>query len=102
MQIFVRLLVCHLALLIVFVGTWIIGFIVMIPVVSVLENHKALKIVGPAIAILLIIGGLCVYIYALYKIYHFSLVPFIVYATIPIITFVTIGYAFLKTVRFGW
>ena len=84
-------------------STWFIGFIILIPITSYLDENESLqKYVGMIIVALLAIGGLIVYFVTLYKLLSVSLYPFLVYSITPIVTALLLIYWFIKNLRLGW
>jgi hypothetical protein len=86
-----------------FAGTWFIGFIILIPLMTYLNDNEALqKALGLAITAALAIAGLAVYFATLYRILNVSLYSYLFYSITPIVTALILIYWAIKNLRLGW
>jgi hypothetical protein len=86
-----------------FAGTWFVGFIILIPLMTILDDNESLqKALGISITAALAIAGLAVYFATLYRVLNVSLYPFLLYSITPILTALVLIYWFLKNLRLGW
>jgi hypothetical protein len=103
MEVTVNLLRSHAVFVGIAITTWCVGFLILIPVVTYLDNHEDLKKpVSMFIIASLTISAFVVYFIILNRLLNVSLKPFLFYALTPIVTVSILIYWFIKNLRFGW
>jgi hypothetical protein len=103
MEVTVNLFRSHAVFLGIAITAWCIGFLILIPVVSYLDNHEDLKKpVSILIIAVLTISAFVVYFIILHRLLNVSLKQFLFYSLTPIITVSILLYWFIKNLRFGW